>query len=116
MEVLNRRALNQRVAELLGIPARDVADVTDAFIHEMFLALVNNCAVRLEGFGTLSVCVVEAKKLPRRSPAWASVLRKYYVKFRKSDPLGEALQAKHGRSKTRRTDDGQVRSRRKRRR
>lgn len=91
--------------------------MTEAFLYEVMLALVDGDEVRLDGLGTLSVRAAEMRAPAtlltgcRRQggtydAAVVEVRRKYYVKFRKSIRLREAIWARHGRLKARRVDDG----------
>lgn len=55
--MLNKSDMDLRIANTLGIPARKVAVITDAFIDEMNNAVANHGGFHLVGFGKLRLAV-----------------------------------------------------------
>lgn len=107
-ELVRKAELDGRVAELLGKKRRDVSMVTEAFMHEVVRALVESGEVRLDGVGTMRVVCRRGvrqditlthghgHKKGRKSVSVVAVCAKYYVSFRRSTRLREALQVRFG--------------------
>lgn len=98
IECKRKHALDAQVAELLGMKARKVAAITDAFLNEAIRALVNEGAVRLDGLGTLSTTVRRGRRATitrltsfKGEPVVVDVQEKYYVSFRKAKRLTAAM-------------------------
>jgi len=114
IECKKKRALDAQVAELLGLKTREVSLITDAFLNEAARALVEEGAVRLDGFGTLSTSMRRGKRGAiaaltsfKGKTIVVEVPEKYYVSFRRARGLTAAMTASRKKGLT----DGKVRRR-----
>lgn len=99
-EVVRKHALDEKVAELLGVKTSKVSAITAAFLGEARRALAEEGAVRLDGLGTLHVTCRRGKRAEHTrltskhgTSIVVDVLAKYYVSFKKARQLTLAMAA-----------------------
>ncbi len=95
--MLNKRTLDQRVAETLDLPMARVSLITQQFLSEVKYAILYHSGARLDGLGVLSVSARRGKQVKlirgtfvrgeRGEPIMVPSGRKLFVIFRKSEVL-----------------------------
>ena len=109
--LVNKAALDKRVALLLGQRARAVSAVTEAFLHEIVDVLVEDFAVRLDGLGDL--CIQERhnrsghvqqlyppNKVVHGKAIVVDMGLKRYAYLRKGTRLNDRLRERYGKRKS----------------
>lgn len=103
VEVVRKKQLDAQVAELLGRELREVSAITAAFLLEVRRALVEEGCVRMDGLGELHVNrrkgvrphVTQLRTYAGKTSS-VRIRAKYYVNFKKAEPLRAAIRAHYG--------------------
>jgi nucleoid DNA-binding protein len=99
-ELITKRQLDARVAQLLGKKTRDISVITKMFIDEARAVLVRSSHVYLDGLGGLHMKAWSGVRLshPRLGEQkMVPVAAKYYVTFRRSCTLRQDINKKYRR-------------------
>jgi nucleoid DNA-binding protein len=102
--ITKKSQLDQGVALLLGEKVKNVSLITGAFLAAIVAELADGKDVRLDGLGRLRV--LRARGLGNRLflPAHEPPTKRYYVSFKKAEPLTRALLGKAPRSRDRKME------------
>jgi nucleoid DNA-binding protein len=120
-QCVTKLTIDARTAALLGMSRKEVAAITDAFLKEAVSALASEGALKLNGFGEFHITSHEGKRINLLQSMGSGnnelceiiSTRRNKVFFRKAPALYRAIIAELGkpRSKIRRLNNGEVRSR-----
>jgi nucleoid DNA-binding protein len=97
---IKKGVLDRRVALQVGMSPRDVSLITATFLSMVREELAELNAVVLDGVGSIRVVAREGKVDKLRpvnsTPIVTMTKKKYYVSFKKSEPLTAAIRERHG--------------------
>ena len=104
MERVKKSQLDAQVAVLLGKKRSEVSGITAAFLHEVVRSLAEKGCVNMDGLGRLKVvCRTGTRQSTytrvghkKSKPTRVWVPAKYYVSFKKAEPLTVAIKEKRG--------------------
>lgn len=106
MKHRRKHELDAQVARELGIPQKEVRDISRAFLSAIMETLAELEEVHLDGFGKLRMVVEKASKniivlaasnkKGKNGRIKLRVERKFRVHFAKADPFKQLLRLKHG--------------------
>jgi nucleoid DNA-binding protein len=106
--VKKKRVVDRTVAMLLGLRERYVSGITQAFLHEVLRAIVEDGGVHLDGFGRFRLVrdnypprPIQLRKGTFRKGevgemSTVIVRKKYRVYFSKAEPFKNAIRDKYG--------------------